>query len=113
MNYQKLPHIKTFIAILCIFPLIFFCDNFSYHTKQARGIANAIDMKLKIKKFLDINARKTYYNGYILPLIDYCCIIWGECKNEGITIILKLQKRAARLILDADPLSPSTWVDDS
>ncbi|XP_063418925.1 uncharacterized protein LOC134701720 [Mytilus trossulus] len=71
------------------------------------NISSRIYLLSKIKKFLDINARKTYYNGYILPLIDYCCIIWGECKNEGITRILKLQKRAARLILDADPLSPS------
>ena len=71
------------------------------------NISSRIYLLSKIKKFLDINARKTYYNGYILPLIDYCCIIWGECKNEGKTRILKLQKRAARLILDADPLSPS------
>ena len=46
--------LKIFIAILCIFPLIFFCDNFSYHairwdgklsleTKEAPGVANEID----------------------------------------------------------------------
>lgn len=71
------------------------------------SISSRIYLLSKLKKFLDINARKAYYNGYILPLIDYCCIVWGDCKNEGIVRILKLQKRAARLILDADPLSPS------
>jgi hypothetical protein len=42
-----------------------------------------------------------------LPLIDYCCIVWGNCSNEGLNRILKLQKRTARLILDQDPIAPS------
>jgi hypothetical protein len=33
-------------------------------------------------------------------LIDYCCVVWGNCSNEGLNRILKLQKRTARLILD-------------
>ena len=28
--------VNTIIAILCIFPLIFFCDNFSYHATHLR-----------------------------------------------------------------------------
>jgi hypothetical protein len=44
--------------------------------------------------------------GYILPLIDYCCV-WENCSNEGLNRILKLQKRTARLILDQDPIAPS------
>jgi hypothetical protein len=43
----------------------------------------------------------------ILPLIDYCCVVWGNCSNEGLNHILKLQKRTARLILDQDPIAPS------
>jgi hypothetical protein len=42
-----------------------------------------------------------------LPLIDYCCVVWGNCSNEGLDRILKLQKRTARLILDQDPIAPS------
>jgi hypothetical protein len=42
-----------------------------------------------------------------LPLIDYCCVVWGNCSNEGLNRILKLQKRKARLILDQDPIAPS------
>ena len=48
-----------------------------------------------------------FYNGYILPVIDYCCIIWSGCNKEGLTRILRLQKGAARIILDADPFTPS------
>jgi hypothetical protein len=42
-----------------------------------------------------------------LPLIDYCCVVWGACSNEGLNRILKLQKRTARLILDQDSIAPS------
>ena len=42
-----------------------------------------------------------------MPLIDYCCVVWGNCSNEGLNRILKLQKRTARLILDQDPIAPS------
>ena len=42
-----------------------------------------------------------------MPLIDYCCVVWGNCSNEGLNRILKLQKRTARLILDQDPIVPS------
>jgi hypothetical protein len=30
-----------------------------------------------------------------LPLIDYCCVVWGNCSNERLNRILKLQKRTA------------------
>ena len=43
----------------------------------------------------------------MLPLIDYCCLVWGNCSNEGLNGILKLQKRTARLILDQNPIAPS------
>ena len=44
-----------------------------------------------------------------MTLIDYCCVVWGNCSNEELNRILKLQKRTARLILhvDQDPVAPS------
>ena len=42
-----------------------------------------------------------------MPLIDCFCVVWGNCSNEGLNRILKLQKRTARLILDQDPIAPS------
>ena len=70
-------------------------------------ISSRIYLLSRIKKFLNMDARKAFYNGYILPIIDYCCIIWGGCSNERLSRILKLQKRAIRLILDVDALTPS------
>ena len=70
-------------------------------------VSSRIYLLSRIKQYLNLESRKLFYTGYILPLIDYCCIIWGSCSKYDTERILKLQKRAIRLILDADPLSPS------
>jgi hypothetical protein len=57
---------------------------------------------------LDILKQEDIYDiYYILPLIDYCCVVWGNRSKEGLNRILKLQKRTTRLILDQDPIAPS------
>ena len=49
----------------------------------------------KIKKYLNLESRQLFNSDYILPLIDYCSVVWGDCSNEGLNRILKLQKRTA------------------
>lgn len=61
----------------------------------------------KIKKFLPLHTRKLFYNAYILPSLNYCLTIWGNAPGAGIERVFKLQKRAARIILDAAPDAPS------
>ena len=62
----------------------------------------------RIKTYLDTPTRKLYFNAYILPHLDYCNTIWGNCSNELIDKIIKFQKRAARVILDKDLTTPSS-----
>lgn len=50
---------------------------------------------------------KLYYNSYILPIFDFCCIIWSRTSALNTNQLLKLQKRAARIILRADIMTPS------
>ena len=50
---------------------------------------------------------KLYYTSYILPIFDYCCIIWSRTSALNTNRLLKLQKRAARIILGADIMTPS------
>ena len=40
-----------------------------------------------------------FYNAYIMSTIDYCCTVWGGISRIQ-NIILKSQKRVARLILN-------------
>ena len=48
-----------------------------------------------------------FFNAYILPHFDYCNTIWGHSSSEIQTRMLKLQKKAARYILDVDYSHPS------
>jgi hypothetical protein len=75
--------------------------------KVCSKISSKIYLLSKIKKYLNLESRQLFYSGYILPLIDYCCVVWGNCSNEGLNRIFKLKKRTARLILDQDPIAPS------
>ena len=51
--------------------------------------------------------KKIFYQTYILPLIDYGCNTWSATTSSNIERISKLQKRAARIILQAEYLTPS------
>jgi hypothetical protein len=62
---------------------------------------------LRIKQYLDLHSRKLFFNAYILPHIDYCCTIWGNCSSELLSQIVNFQKRAARIILDKSFDTPS------
>ena len=56
------------------------------------------------------NVQKLFYQTYILPLIDYGCNTWGATTTANIERISKLQKRAARIILQADYMTSSTYM---
>ena len=58
--------------------------------------------------YLPKECRILYYNAYIQPIMDYCDTIWGNCTKYNIDRIVKLQKRAARIILDQPYDSPSS-----
>jgi len=61
-----------------------------------------------IKVFLSRRNRILYYNSYILPHLDLCCIIWGNCSSTLEDKLVKFQKRTARVILDCDFYTPSS-----
>ena len=54
-----------------------------------------------IRKYLPLENRFDYY---VKPLIEYCSSVWGICSKKNQTKIIKIQKKAARLILEAPPL---------
>ena len=52
--------------------------------------------------YVPTDVQKLYYQGYILPYIDYGSVVWGAASSTNIERLTKLQKRAARIILHAD-----------
>ena len=85
--------------VLCIFidSTLSWCDHVSYIIKK---VNSSLALLKRIKKYLNHKARILFYNAYILPHLDYCCSVWGNCSKFLIDSLLKVQKRAARIILD-------------
>lgn len=71
------------------------------------NITRRITLLKMLSKYVDRKHLEQYYNAYILPIFDYGCMVWGQCSAYNINRLLKLQKRAARLILKADFMTPS------
>ena len=62
----------------------------------------------KIKNYLPLSARITYYNSYILPFLTYNIIHWGNTNGVHLEPLFITQKRIIRTIADAQYLDPST-----
>ena len=65
------------------------------------------DISRKLLKYVNQNSLKQYYNSYVLPVFDFGCVVWGNTTYAILTRLVKLQKRAARMILKADFMTPS------
>lgn len=70
--------------------------------KLCEKVAQRIGVLRKIKHFLPLEQRKLYYNAMIKPTLLYGSTVWISCSKENIRRVFKLQKRAARVILNAD-----------
>ena len=64
-------------------------------------------MLTKIRRFLRIEQRKLYYNTMIKQLMLYGSTVWSNCSSDDMMRFFKLQKRTARVILEADARSSS------
>ena len=61
----------------------------------------------QLSKYVSTDVQKKFYEGYILPLIDYGSVVWGTSSSSNLDRISKLPKRAARIIVHADFNTPS------
>ena len=86
-------------------------DHYLHWEEQIDLVYKKINSKLallsKIKWYLTLDTRILYFNAYILPMFDYCVTIWGNCSKQNIQRISKLQKKAARIILNKPNDAPS------
>ena len=70
-------------------------------------ISSRISLLRKLSYYVPENVQKMFYQSYVLPLIDYGSSSWGSTTKLNIERINKLQKRAARIILKVDYITPS------
>ena len=53
----------------------------------------------KLSKFLSSSISNKIYKCSIQPILDYSCSVWGNCSLQNRNILLRLQKRAARIVV--------------
>ena len=86
-------------------------DEFLIWTKHIDNLCSTINSRLallrRIKPFLTKDCALRFYNSCINSSLIYCSVTWGNCSKTLLLRILRLQKRAARIILDADFSTPS------
>ena len=63
-----------------------------------RRIAYKLSILGRLSKFINKILLNTIYMSHIQPIIDYACSIWGNCAQADKELILRLQKRAARIV---------------
>ena len=72
-----------------------------------RNVSRKLTLMKLLSKYVYQNSLKQYYNSYVLPVFDFGCVVWGNNINANLTRLVKLQKRAARMVLKADFMTPS------
>ena len=71
------------------------------HIKHiSKKIASNIWLLSKMKVYLSHEHRIQFYKSNIQPHIDFCNIIWGNTSESNKQKILRMEKRAVRVILD-------------
>ena len=79
----------------------------SHVGKLCKKLSQRIGILKKIRHCLEIKHRVLFYNSNITPVMDYVSVIWSNCAKHCLDRVLKLQKRAARIIIGADSYAPS------
>ncbi|MES9905404.1 MAG: reverse transcriptase family protein [Sedimenticola sp.] len=62
----------------------------------SKKISTNIWLLSKIKEYLPLSYRVTYYKAFIQPHIDFCNVVWGSTSVSNINRISRLQKRACK-----------------
>ena len=81
--------------------------SFSEHIMTVcKKVSQRMGLLKKIMNYLPLKQRLLYYNALIRPVINYASVLWTNCDKESLGRVLKLQKRAARVILNAPHQAP-------
>ena len=68
----------------------------------SKNISSYLWLLFQIKSYLPLQQRVLFYNAYIKPHFEYCCVIWGNSFNFNVHKFEKLQRKACKLILGTD-----------
>ena len=90
---------------------VYIDNNLKWH-HQIDDVCKRVNSKIYLLKnvlyYLSDEMKQMFYNAYILPIMDYCCQIWGKGNTSYINKIYSQQKRIAKIILRKPKRSSSS-----
>ena len=78
-----------------------FSDNGQWHNHIENIIKSASKVTGKMRKLKFTFSRvalNQIYQSYLLPIIEYSCVVWNGCTVQDINSLQKLQNEAARIV---------------
>ncbi len=106
VNGEKLCRVKN-----CKYLGVWIDDNMNWTVnieKTCNKISKRIGVIRRLRSCLDINTLNILYKSMILPVFDYCDIVYSNCSSINLNILEKLQNRAARAITGSPPWHSAT-----
>ena len=70
-------------------------------------MASRIAILRKIRAFLPLKQRLQFYNSIVRPVMSYANVVWANCDKDSVYRVLRLKKRAGRVISYADRMTLS------
>ena len=73
--------------------------NFNLHISNiCRFAANQLNTLIRLKRFLDLEEKRTLINSYFYSNFNYCHLVWTFCSAKSLNKVETLQKRALRFL---------------
>ena len=73
---------------------------FSAHVKYLISKAGKrLGMLSRVRNNISMHTANVIYKSFILPVLDYCDLVWGCCGRVNAGHLERLQRRAARIIM--------------
>ena len=57
----------------------------------------------RLRRNITIHAAFEMYNSLILPIFDYCDVVWSSCNKADMESLESLQRRASKIIVKSKP----------
>ena len=82
--------------------------SYECHVEElSKKLSKRLGLLKHISPYLKQAQREMYFNSVVKPIMMHGTMIWDNCNNGCKLLILRLQKGAARIILNADRETPS------
>ena len=62
----------------------------------------------RLRRNITIHAAFEMYNSLILPIFDYCDVVWSSCNKADMESLESLQRRASKIIVKSKCGTTST-----